>query len=267
MGMIFVQLYFKLNRMKSFLLLLVVIIIGITGCEKAKNTTTDIAEGTYSGTFQRTLPNGDAIVSNVIILFSEEKWSGQSDIPKYPALCNGTYNTNKDIIEFENNCAWTADFDWSLILSGDYKFEQNKDSLIISKSYEAPFEFHDIYRLRLTNTGSKESPMHGTWVEVLHRKDTIVFASEYDGIYPVFNLNRGYRISEGYTLPDYFSGSYWYILGTNSISVNWFLSSNSIYNRFYFNVLPAENTITIGNFFADPTIPPVADTLTFVKIK
>ena len=252
---------------KVFIFLLLVIISGIFGCEKAKNINSGFPEGTYTGTFQRLLPEGDPMVSNVMISFSEGTWSGQSDLPKYPALCNGTFTTKKDRITFENSFAWTADFDWSLILSGDFNFLCNGDSLIISKANLTPYEYHDVYRLRLTPTGIRQSPMHGIWVETLHKTDTIVFSPEYDGTFPVFNLNRSTRISEGYTLPGYYSGPYWYTTGINSISINWFLSDNSLFARYYFRLFEDKTKFEIGNFFTDPGLPPVKDTLTFVKIK
>jgi hypothetical protein len=252
--------------MKALWIILFILISGIAGCEKAKNNNPTIPDGMYTGTFQRILSSEDVIVSNVMISFLEGKWSGQSDIPKYPALCNGSFKMQGNKLVFSNDCAWTADFDWSLILSGEYDYNLVNDSLIIQKDYGTPTVYHDIYRLSIPKTGIKQSPMLGTWVESIKKTDTIVFSPDYDGIYPIFNLKRGFRISEGYTLPNYFSGPYWYILGRNSISVSWFLSSSSLYKRYHFNVLPGGKMFEIGNFFTDPTIPPVMDTLTFVKI-
>lgn len=109
--------------------------------------------------------------------------------------------------------------------------------------------------------------MVGTWVESISGTDTIVFSPEYDGQFPVFNLNRKFRITDGYTLPGYFSGPYWYILRENSISINWFLSSNSAFNRYYFKLMPEGNQLKIASFFSDPPEPLSGDTLTFTKIK
>src|SRR5512133_1500495 len=52
----------------------------------------------------------------------------------------------------------------------------------------------------------KTSPVVGIWVEESQRADTIEFLPEYDGQDPIFWLKRGFRITEGYKLPDYFSG-------------------------------------------------------------
>jgi hypothetical protein len=113
----------------------------------------------------------------------------------------------------------------------------------------------------------KESPLNGTYIESEKRTDTIVFAPEYDGQNPVFELKRGFRISDGYKLPDYFSGHYNYKISQNSISLYWFLSSGS-FQTYYFNNLPAENKFEVGNFFKNPgDNTKEKDTLVFIRIK
>ena len=113
----------------------------------------------------------------------------------------------------------------------------------------------------------KASPLKGTWIEREKKTDTIVFSSEYDGQNPIFNLKRGFRISEGHKLPDYYSGPYNFRLGQNCISVYWFLSSGSI-QTYYFKLIPGENKFKIGNFFKDPERKKTeSDTLIFLRIK
>jgi hypothetical protein len=113
----------------------------------------------------------------------------------------------------------------------------------------------------------KSSPLKGTWIEMEKKTDTIVFSSEYDGQNPIFNLKRGFRFTEGYKLPDYYSGPYNFILGKESISVYWFLSSGS-FQTYYFKLIPGENRFKIGNFFKDPERKKTeSDTLIFIRIK
>ncbi|MCX6283115.1 MAG: hypothetical protein NTW31_02605 [Bacteroidetes bacterium] len=113
----------------------------------------------------------------------------------------------------------------------------------------------------------KTSPLNGTWVELSKRNDTIVFSPEYDGLNPIFNLKRGFRIADGYKLPDYYSGPYNFKLGQNSISVYWFISSGS-FQTYYFDLIPEENKFKIGNFFKDPEKKKTeSDTLIFIRIK
>ncbi len=95
-----------------------------------------INKGRYVGTFQRNTSTAGQI-SNVTITFSANNWTGQSQYAKYLALCHGTYiakGTNS--ISFENACPWTAEFDWTLILSQDYKITiAGKDIEIFKERY------------------------------------------------------------------------------------------------------------------------------------
>lgn len=255
--------------MKNLYLLILLLIFGFSGCKKTISNPEVIPNGTYFGTFQRNLISGKGQKANIRITFSSGKWNGQSDIANYPALCHGTYKTEGNKVIIENECAFTANFDWSLILSGEYKLQTEGDTLTITKSVENPAieSYSDVYSLSVPKTGIKKSPIDGTWIEITKKSDIIIFSPEFDGQFPIFNLERKKRFAGGHKLLGYSSGSYHYILGENSISVNSFLSSNSAYNRFYFKMMPGENEFRIGNFFAN--FPPYfnTDTLTFTKIK
>ena len=120
--------------------LLCTIIIIAVSCKK----TVVIPNGIYSGTFQRLTDTGGQ-VSNVTMRFSFHNWAGQSDVQKYPALCNGTYKENSDSITFVNVCFWTADFDWSLILNGNYKINLTGSELELTRSYNGLYT--DVYKL------------------------------------------------------------------------------------------------------------------------
>jgi len=112
----------------------------------------------------------------------------------------------------------------------------------------------------------KTSPLSGTWIESINKTDTIVFLSEFDGQYPVFEFKRGFRITDGMKLPDYYSGPYNYWLSEDHISLFWFLSSGS-FQTYYFKVLPEQGTLRIGSFFKNPLNDRGAsDTLVFIKI-
>jgi hypothetical protein len=251
--------------MKFQWIMLIVLVIGLSGCEKSKTENKVFPDGTYIGTFQRTINAGDEQISNVVLTFYDGKWSGQTDILYYPALCHGLFTIENNKIEFTNECAWPANFDWSLILSGEFDYTYNDSSLVIQKSYTNSENIvtKDIYTLTLPKSGIKKSPMEGTWIESEQKTDTIIFSPEYDGQFPVFNLNREFRVTDSGTLPGYSSGPYWYILGTNSISLDWFLSSYSWFNRYYFDLQPGGKEFKILNFFAEPN--ETRDTLTFVK--
>ena len=118
----------------------------INSCRKTDtNNGSIVKNGTYIGTFQRQV-SGGGIISNVTITFSSSDWSGQSQYQKYPALCGGTYKISAaGQIAFENSCPWTAEFDWSFILSGDYKLIADGNNIEISKDYNDLFK--DVYKL------------------------------------------------------------------------------------------------------------------------
>jgi hypothetical protein len=131
------------GNMKQLLLLTLMAGMVVVSCSK-KGTAHEFGDGTYKGTFQR-LHNGNGDISNVTITFSAKNWQGQSDVGRYPALCNGSYTMNGEIIHFANACMWTADFDWTLILNGDYKFSSKGNSIEIWR-YAANGD-KDVYKL------------------------------------------------------------------------------------------------------------------------
>lgn len=111
-------------------------------CRKTDNLSV-IDPGKYSGSFQR---SGGQVV-NVSITFSENNWTGTSDKPLYPALCNGSYIINGGKINFLNSCMWTADFDWTLILDREYIIRVNNGvNLVFAR--ENSGSFSDVYTLK-----------------------------------------------------------------------------------------------------------------------
>jgi hypothetical protein len=124
--------------MKKILLGVVIFTIISVSCDSNQKNVGEIPTGLYSGTFQRQLAFGGGEISNVSITFSENTWTGQSESPKYPALCHGTFSLYKSAIIFTNDCVWTADFDWSLILGGTYDFTLIGKQLLITKGYSGP---------------------------------------------------------------------------------------------------------------------------------
>jgi len=117
-----------------FLILALLILIS---CKKEESTDNRIPDGTYKGTFQRELVRSSGNTANITLTFASNQWSGSSDIEKYPALCHGTYSINRDTIVFGNECAWTAEFDWSLILAGKYALKQSGNTIEFSRDYRS----------------------------------------------------------------------------------------------------------------------------------
>lgn len=129
----------------KYIMLLVFYTIIIAACEKTNMASSAFSPGTYVGTFQRqVLP--ESPVAAVTLRFSGNTWSGEANMIKYPALCNGTFKQSGNKISFDNECPWTAEFDWTLILSGNYEIKQKGDSLQIIKDYNGFFK--DVYMLK-----------------------------------------------------------------------------------------------------------------------
>ncbi|HEX2628716.1 MAG TPA: hypothetical protein VHM26_06890, partial [Chitinophagaceae bacterium] len=82
------------------------------------------------GTFTRTGMD----TASVNILFDGTNFSGSSDRVNYPAICHGSFDLNDNLIRFNDSCAWTANFDWSLILSGQYNISYNDRGVRIWKT-------------------------------------------------------------------------------------------------------------------------------------
>ena len=104
-------------------------------------------DGIYQGTFQRQIGATGAI-SNVSLTISSDGYVGYSSQAKYPAICRGMQSMTKDKIIFHDACVWTADFDWNLILDGEYDLDVIGDSLVFHRDYNGIVFTRDIYKLK-----------------------------------------------------------------------------------------------------------------------
>ncbi len=114
---------------KQNFLILVGLLFIILSCNTDDENSQPEINGEYVGVFER-----DGNNSNVELTFNNGNWTGESEIVKFPALCNGTYSSSGNVITFENACFWTAEFDWTLILSGEWNYRLNGNSLILTKT-------------------------------------------------------------------------------------------------------------------------------------
>ena len=116
---------------------LILTFLFLISCENEESIYKMIPDGTYKGTFQRESVWSSSDTANITLTFSSNQWSGSGDREKYPALCHGTYSINGDTIIFGNECAWTAEFDWSLILAGKYALKQSGNTIEFSRDYRS----------------------------------------------------------------------------------------------------------------------------------
>jgi hypothetical protein len=103
-----------------------------------------LIQGTYKGQFFRVSPDANYEASNVTISFTSNRFSGESDVIKYPAICNGTYKINGQEIDFLNTCPWTAEFDWSYILNGKFEFTINGNQLEMKKELNGVSDYYKL---------------------------------------------------------------------------------------------------------------------------
>ncbi len=115
---------------KLFPILLILLISCTT------NNSQDIIESEYSGVFTRVSQDAAHIPATVSLTLKDGKFTGTSSSNNYPAICTGEYEINDSKIIFTNSCAFTADFDWRFILSGEFDYEVDDDNLQISRSYD-----------------------------------------------------------------------------------------------------------------------------------
>jgi len=116
--------------MKRLFLLLSSILILFCSCKK-EDLDNEIfsIEGIYQGIFER---NNEQVNVNLELLNNE--FNGSSEKDKFPAICRAPFAIDGNKITFENSCVWTADFDGSLILGGEWEFEVSNQILILTNT-------------------------------------------------------------------------------------------------------------------------------------
>jgi hypothetical protein len=131
--------------------LIVVLLISVIGCSKDKEEK-EIREelsagGIFKGTFQRQTNTGGAIVP-ITLELKGNTYSGSVGAPgyRYPVIGRGSFTVKDNTIKFLDSLYYTADFDWSLILSEEYKASRQGDSIVLSRSYESNRK--DVYKLK-----------------------------------------------------------------------------------------------------------------------
>lgn len=115
--------------MKGKILILICFLGVLISCNKKNDNIKLNINGNYSGTFERNGAN-----SKVELTFNNGTYEGQSEFEKFPAICRGNYTSSGNKISFNNGCPWTAEFDWTLILSGDWKADLKNNILTMTNS-------------------------------------------------------------------------------------------------------------------------------------
>lgn len=115
--------------MKLKILFLIGIVFITFACNSDDENSRPEINGEYTGVFER-----NEKTSNVVLNLNNGIYSGESKTVKFPAICNGNYSISNNSIQFQSKCAWTAEFDWTLILDNEWSYSLNGDILILTKS-------------------------------------------------------------------------------------------------------------------------------------
>ena len=92
-----------------------------------------VLNGAYEGTFTvEYLANGQTFSNPVTVNFSGDSYSSTSGADRFPAGGNGTFEMGENSVTFSDENFWTADFDWNLILSGEYTVTETDTQIILS---------------------------------------------------------------------------------------------------------------------------------------
>ncbi len=115
-------------RTLIFLFTILTIMTIFIGCKKDG---LKLEEGIYSGTFTVTYSSGKE-TGITTIEFKDSKFTCTANSNRTPAGGSGTYSIDNGVITFNDENVWTADFDWNLILSGQYEYSFDGNILKIS---------------------------------------------------------------------------------------------------------------------------------------
>ncbi|MFB6340907.1 hypothetical protein ACE1ET_04270 [Saccharicrinis sp. FJH62] len=107
-----------------------------------KNSLPDL-DGEYAGSYTR----GDSTTA-ITLSIKDFTFEGGSEAARFPAICHGTVGWDDYTIQFDDECVWTADFDWSLILSGSYTYAYSKDKLTFWRGTGDNYERYTIEKLK-----------------------------------------------------------------------------------------------------------------------
>ena len=104
--------------MRRLLGLFILALISFACKKNSDNVATGELNGRYRGTFNR---SGDPDTAKISINFRPDMtFEGTGGPAYYPAICGGSFQQNNNTLVVNDTCAWTANFDWTLIFGGDY---------------------------------------------------------------------------------------------------------------------------------------------------
>lgn len=120
------------------LLLLFSILLFAVSCSDKINLS--LLDGNYTGDYYYTGPGESRPIKSentVSVNLSGKEYSSTGGVSRIPAGGGGEFNlVDKEEVQFSDKHVWTADFDWNLILNGQFIYELKNDSLILTRKFE-----------------------------------------------------------------------------------------------------------------------------------
>ena len=124
--------------MKKIIYFLSAICLLLLSCASEKEVITKpLSDGIFSGTFSvRYFVDMPWAVGSgeVTIKLQNGRFYSSANPNRIPAGGSGTFSVNNKKITFNDENPWWADFDWGLILNGEYYFEFDGKRLRIWRS-------------------------------------------------------------------------------------------------------------------------------------
>lgn len=117
-----------------------------------------LVNGVYEGTFILLNQNG-SYSGNTSLTITENRFSASGNANRLPAGGSGLYSLANDrqSISFNDENFWTADFDWSLILSGVFQYNFDGNNLIFTRTIgDGTIQTYNLQK-RVTNENSNQT--------------------------------------------------------------------------------------------------------------
>ena len=111
------------------LLALFLFVLVVSACKKNDDDSPAYElSGRFRGTFNR---SGNPDTAQVSFNFKPDmSFDGTGGASYYPAICAGSFQRNNNTLVVNDSCAWTANFDWSLIFDGNYNINFTSENSV-----------------------------------------------------------------------------------------------------------------------------------------
>jgi hypothetical protein len=101
----------------------------LVACNKNNDSTgTHELTGRFRGTFNRSTSPDTAQVS--FNFKPDMTYEGTGGPSYYPSICSGTFQRSNNTLVINDSCAWTANFDWTLIFDGTYNINFTSENKV-----------------------------------------------------------------------------------------------------------------------------------------